>query len=84
MDVRIFTEEERFGSWVTKRGVEKTGQKWSVHLDGLGRQGGFRTQIPDLPLSTCRRLSRLFILPEPLFAPTSDVKAHTSKGRYKE
>lgn len=36
------------------------------------RQSGFRTQIPDLPLSTCRRVGRLFILPEPLFAPTSN------------
>lgn len=71
MDVRILTEEERFGSWMTKGGLEETGQKWSVHWDGLG-DSGFRTQIPDLPLSTCRRVGRLFILPEPLFAPTSN------------
>lgn len=34
--MRIFTEEERFGSWMAKSGVEKTGQKWYIHLDGLG------------------------------------------------
>ena len=34
VDVRIFTEEERFGSWMAKSEVEKTGQKWSVHWMG--------------------------------------------------
>lgn len=55
---------------------EETGQKWSVHRDGLG-DSGFRTQIPDLPLSTCRRVGRLFILPEPLFCLIKQMSKHT-------
>ena len=85
MDVRILREEERFGSWMTKGGLEETGQKWSVQLDGLGDRvaSELKCQI-HLSLPAGEWAGYLFFLNLYLLLHQTDVKAHTSKRHYKE
>lgn len=55
--------------------LRENGGDWTEVVNSTGwatRKGSFRAQVPNLPPSTCGIVGEVFVLPESLFAPTSN------------